>query len=184
MLDQACAQAAAWIAAGRELPRVAVNVSVRQFEQEDVLRLVRQTLLRHQLPPECLEIEVTESLFGHGDVMRGVLSSLRDVGVTISLDDFGTGYSSLGQLKSLPMDRLKIDRSFVADLTEDASSHAIVRTIITLARSLGLEVTAEGVETPAQKQALLALGAGEAQGWLFHRAMPGADLTRLLPLVE
>ena len=180
VLDRACAQAAAWVAAGVGLPRVAVNVSVRQFEQEDVLHLVKQSLQRHGLTPDRLEIEVTESLFANGEAMRKVLGGLRDLGVTISLDDFGTGFSSLGQLKSLPIDRLKVDRSFVADLSDDASSHAIVRTIVTLAASLGLDITAEGVETAAQCQTLQDLGVHEAQGWLFHRAMPGRQMTQLL----
>lgn len=180
VLDRACAQAAAWLYAGQGLQRVAVNVSVRQFEQEDVLRLVKHSLRRYGLPPERLEIEVTESLFGNGEAMRRVLSSLRDLGVRVSLDDFGTGFSSLGQLKSLPMDRLKIDRSFVADLTRDASSRAIVHTIVTLAQSLGLEVTAEGVETHAQRETLLELGVQEAQGWLFHRALSAEQMLALL----
>jgi len=180
VLDQACAQAAAWQYAGQGLMRVAVNISVRQFEQEDVLHLVRTTLQRHGLAPERLEVEVTESLFGNGAAMRRVLSSLRDLGVRVSLDDFGTGFSSLGQLKSLPMDRLKIDRSFVSDLPHDASSRAIVQTIITLALSLGLDITAEGVETEEQRRALLALGVTEAQGWLFHRAMAVEQMQALL----
>jgi len=180
VLDQACAQAAAWLYAGQGLGRVAVNISVRQFEQDDVLRLVRAALQRHGLPPERLEIEVTESLFGNGVAMRRVLSSLRDLGVRVSLDDFGTGFSSLGQLKNLPMDRLKIDRSFVSDLPHDDSSRAIVHTIITLAQSLGLDITAEGVETLEQQQALLALGAREAQGWLYHRALSTEQMQALL----
>jgi diguanylate cyclase (GGDEF)-like protein len=180
VMDQVCAQAAAWLQAGHGLQRVAVNVSVRQFEQEDVLRLVKTCLRRHGLPPERLEVEVTESLFGNGESMRRVLSDLRELGVAVSLDDFGTGFSSLGQLKSLPMDRLKIDRSFVADLSQDSSSRAIVRTIITLAQSLGLEITAEGVETQEQREALLELGAHEAQGWLFYRAQTTAQMTELL----
>ncbi len=127
---------------------------------------------------------MTESLFGNGEAMGKVLSSLRDLGVAVSLDDFGTGYSSLGQLRSLPMDRLKVDRSFVSDLSANlgsgAGSHAIVRTIITLAQNLGLEITAEGVETDAQRRTLMDLGVREAQGWLFHRAMPAEQFTRLL----
>ncbi len=115
-------------------------------------------------------------------------SSLLDLGVAVSLDDFGTGYSSLGQLWSLPMDRLKVDRSFVADLNAnlgagsggDAGVRAIVRTIITLARSLGLQITAEGVETAEQRSTLLELGVSEAQGWLFHRARPAAQLSAML----
>ena len=149
-----------------------------------MLHLVRTTLQRHGLAPERLEVEVTESLFGNGAAMRRVLSSLRDLGVRVSLDDFGTGFSSLGQLKSLPMDRLKIDRSFVSDLPHDASSRAIVQTIVTLAQSLGLDITAEGVETEEQRQALLALGVTEAQGWLFHPAVPVEQMQALLLNLE
>jgi diguanylate cyclase (GGDEF)-like protein/PAS domain S-box-containing protein len=179
VLDQACAQAAAW---GRLSPgfRVAVNVSVRQFEQDDVVGLVRAGLQRHALDPSCLEIEVTESLFANTLALRHVLDELRDLGVGIALDDFGTGYSSLGQLKTLPLDRLKIDRSFVADLALDSDSHAIVQTIVTLAHCLKLALTAEGVENEAQRELLLALGTDDAQGWLFHRAMPAEQLQQLL----
>ncbi|MCX2860493.1 EAL domain-containing protein [Paucibacter sp. PLA-PC-4] len=179
VLDQACAQAAVWARLWPEL-RVAVNVSVRQFEQDDVPALVRDALQRHRLDPGCLEIEVTESLFGNTLALRHMLVELRALGVHIALDDFGTGYSSLGQLKTLPLDRLKIDRCFVADLTPDSDSHAIVQTIVTLAHSLKLALTAEGVENEVQRQILLGLGAGDAQGWLFHRAMPADQFAALL----
>ncbi len=179
VLDQACAQAAAWQTLQPGL-RLAVNVSVRQFEQDDVPALVRDALQRHRLDPGCLEIEVTESLFGNTLALRHMLVELRALGVHIALDDFGTGYSSLGQLKTLPLDRLKIDRCFVADLTPDSDSHAIVQTIVTLAHSLKLALTAEGVENEVQRQILLDLGAGDAQGWLFHRAMPADQFEALL----
>ena len=180
VLEQACAQAAAWHAAGLGELRVAVNVSVRQFEQADVVELVGGLLARHALPPGCLEVEVTESLFANAMALRHLLDGLRALGVRVALDDFGTGYSSLAQLRTLPLDRLKIDRSFVADLERDDNSRAIVQTIITLARSLRLALTAEGVETEAQRRWLLAMGAGEAQGWLFHRALPAERLEALL----
>ncbi|HEX2010822.1 MAG TPA: EAL domain-containing protein, partial [Roseateles sp.] len=181
VLDQACAQAAAWT---RQCPafHLAVNVSVRQFEQDDIPGRVRTALARHGLAPQCLEIEVTESLFGNAQALRPMLDELRAMGVRISLDDFGTGYSSLGQLKTLPLDRLKIDRSFVSELDSGGPGLAIVQTIVTLARSLGLALTAEGVETEAQRHILLGLGARSAQGWLFHPAMPAPALEVLLPL--
>jgi diguanylate cyclase (GGDEF)-like protein/PAS domain S-box-containing protein len=179
VLERACAQAAVWTRLRPDF-RVAVNVSIRQFEQDDIPGRVREALARHGLAPHCLEVEVTESLFGGGDALRAMLESLRALGVRIALDDFGTGYSSLGQLKTLPLDRLKIDRSFVADLDAGGPGRAIVQTVITLAQSLGLALTAEGVETEAQRQALLALGARGAQGWLFHPAMPAAALEALL----
>jgi diguanylate cyclase (GGDEF)-like protein len=180
VLDRACAQAALWVQRQPDF-RVAVNVSVRQFEQDDVPRRVRTALARHGLPPGCLEVEVTESLFGQAVALRSMLEELRALGVRIALDDFGTGYSSLGQLRSLPLDRLKIDRSFVADLEGGGGGQAIAQTIVTLAQSLGLAVTAEGVENEAQRRILLALGAREAQGWLFHAPQGAAALEALLP---
>ncbi len=180
VLDRACAQAALWVQRQPDF-RVAVNVSVRQFEQDDVPGRVRTALARHGLPPGCLEVEVTESLFGQAVALRSMLEELRALGVRIALDDFGTGYSSLGQLRSLPLDRLKIDRSFVADLEGGGGGQAIAQTIVTLAQSLGLAVTAEGVETEAQRRILLDLGARDAQGWLFHAALSATALEGLLP---
>jgi diguanylate cyclase (GGDEF)-like protein/PAS domain S-box-containing protein len=180
VMEQACAQAAAWRAQGLGLVRVAVNVSVRQFEQDDVLGLVRHCLQRHALPPQCLELELTESLFAQSATLRGSLQALRDLGVRLALDDFGTGFSSLGQIVSLPIDRIKIDRSFVIELVDSHHSRAVVKSIIMLAQTLGMEITVEGVETLAQRDVLLALGAVEAQGWLYHRAMPAEELLRLL----
>ncbi|MDT9000012.1 EAL domain-containing protein [Paucibacter sp. APW11] len=180
VLEQACGQLAEWRAAGLLLPRIAVNVSVRQFEQQDLLGQVRELLRRHALPPDCLELEVTESLFAQAAQLRGVLQQLRALGVRIALDDFGTGFSSLGQLTALPLDRLKIDRSFVAELGHSNDAAAVVLAVVTLARSLGLAVIAEGVETEAQREHLRELGVEEAQGWLYHRALSAAAITALL----
>lgn len=180
VLEQACAQMARWRSEGLILPRMAVNVSVRQLEEDELLKRVRALLLRYGLPARCLELEVTESLFARGSSLRGCLQGLRELGVGIALDDFGTGFSSLGQLSLLPLDRLKIDRSFVSQLGEPGQARAVVRTVLTLANSLGLASTAEGVETEAQREELLALGARHAQGWLFHKAMEADALASLL----
>jgi len=145
-----------------------------------VLGLVRHCLQRHALPAQCLELELTESLFAQSATLRGSLQALRDLGVRLALDDFGTGFSSLGQIVSLPIDRIKIDRSFVIELVDSHHSRAVVKSIIMLAQTLGMEITVEGVETLEQHDVLIALGAVEAQGWLYHRAMPAEELLRLL----
>ncbi len=195
VLDEAVAQAAAWRRAGLPALRVAVNVSVRQFEQDDVPALVAASLRRHGLPPDCLELELTESLIAQAVTTGAALQQLRGLGVRLALDDFGTGFSSLAQLTALPMDRLKIDRSFLQALmpagpdqlpgpTDDpaasGSAQAVVRSIVALARGLRLGITAEGVETVAQRDWLLSLGDMDAQGWLFHRPLPAAQMAALL----
>jgi len=133
------------------------------------------------LSPERLELELTEGcLMEDAKAARATLEALRAHGVSIAIDDFGTGYSSLAYLKHFPIQRLKIDRSFVGDLPDDASDAAIARAIVHLAHSLHLETVAEGVETPAQRDFLAALGCETAQGWLWARALtPGAFAQRL-----
>ncbi|MBC7983743.1 MAG: EAL domain-containing protein, partial [Candidatus Obscuribacterales bacterium] len=154
VLDQACSYAAHLARSGRKL-RVAVNVSALQLQRTAIAEQVSRALQRHQLDPELLEIEVTESiLIDKPDLARRALELLKVQNIRIALDDFGTGYSSLSYLRTLPFDYLKIDRSFVADLSNDNGSAAIVSTILTLARGLRLHTIAEGVETDAQRQAL------------------------------
>ena len=180
VLDRACEQAAAWRRAGLGLARVAVNFSVRQFERDDVPALVAQALHRHGLPPSTLELELTESLFADGPEMRHALERLRGLGVGLALDDFGTGFSSLAQLARLSIDRLKIDRSFVNALGQPSQGQAVAVAIVRLAQSLGLELTAEGVETEQQREILLSMGAMDAQGWLFYRALETDMMQALL----
>ena len=123
--------------------------------------------------PQRLKLELTESLLADGiEVTTAKMGNLQAMGVELSLDDFGMGYSSLSYLKRLPLNQLKIDREFVKDLLTDANDAAIARTIIGLAQSLQLDVVAEGVETEAQREALLQMGCTRAQGWLFAKAMP------------
>ncbi|MDT8265070.1 GGDEF domain-containing phosphodiesterase, partial [Roseomonas sp. DSM 102946] len=161
VLRTACAEAACW---GRPL-RLAVNVSPVQVQQGDLVAVVHRALRSSGLPPERLELEVTEGLLLR-DVgqVQATLSALRGMGVGITLDDFGTGYSSLMTLRAFPFGRLKLDRGFIATMAEDATSAAIVRGTLALARSLGLPVTAEGVETEEQARALRAEGCEEIQG--------------------
>jgi EAL domain-containing protein (putative c-di-GMP-specific phosphodiesterase class I) len=173
VLDAACAQQRRWRDAGVAVPRVAVNVSALQLADAGFAADVMATLQRHGLSPGDLEIELTESLFaGDTDEVTARLQPLRDAGVLVALDDFGTGFSSLSSLYRLPVDVLKIDRSFVIDLGTRESADAVARSIVALARALGKHVVAEGVETDDQLQHLLALGCDEFQGYLFARPLP------------
>jgi predicted signal transduction protein with EAL and GGDEF domain len=176
VLAEAVRQATRWITEhGRPL-RMSVNLSPRQLLDDDVPGFVREVLDDTGFPPGLLLLEVTEGVFVR-DVERVVaeLGRLRALGVRIAIDDFGTGYSSLSYLRRLPADLLKIDRSFVTDLAGGGSSRTLVSSIIELARTLGLEVVAEGVETESQRRVLQDLGCGLAQGYLFAPPRPAAD---------
>jgi diguanylate cyclase (GGDEF)-like protein/PAS domain S-box-containing protein len=172
VMEEAIRQAAEWQAAGLELP-VAVNVSAMQFHQQTFVAGVADALARHQLPGRLLELELTESILitDIDEVMRR-LNALFALGVQLSIDDFGTGFSSLSYLKRFPISRLKIDRSFVADVPGNCEDEAIVVAIVQLGKALRLAVTAEGVETEAQRAFLSEQGCGEAQGYLFSRPLP------------
>ncbi len=178
VLETACDQLASW--ALREETRhltVSVNVSVRQFRQPEFVELVMMTINNLGVNASKLKLELTESLLATGmDVTIAKMGMLKDIGVTLSIDDFGIGYSSLSHLKHLPIDQLKIDRTFVRDILTDPNDAAIARTIIGLAQSLGLDVMAEGVETEAQRALLDRFGCGCYQGHLFCKALPIDEL--------
>ena len=178
VLESTLAQLGEWWRAGLCVP-VAVNVSALQFHQSDFVESVAEGLRRHGLPGEALELELTESILiaDVEDAMRR-LTALSALGVRLAIDDFGTGYSSLSYLKRFPIARIKIDRSFIADLPGSAESEAIVVAIIQMGRALRLSVTAEGVETEAQRELLLAAGCHELQGWLMAAAMPPDEFFR------
>ena len=181
VLDAACRQQRQWRDAGVPVPRVSVNVSALQLADEGFAEQVMAVLQRHGLQPTDLELELTESLFaGDTDAVTARLSPLRAAGVQVALDDFGTGFSSLSSLYRLPVDVLKIDRSFVIDLGRRASADAVARSIVALARALGKHVVAEGVETDEQLQHLVALGCDELQGYLFSRPLPAGQLAAWL----
>ena len=174
VLETACAQLKEW--QRDELTRnliLSVNISAKQFIQADFVAQIREILQRHAIAPELLELELTESmLLENIEETIAVMDTLRAVGIRFSLDDFGTGYSSLQYLKRLPLDQLKIDQSFVRDISIDNSDKAIVSTIIAMAQSFDLEVIAEGVETMEQRQLLLNKGCTHFQGYLFSEPLP------------
>jgi diguanylate cyclase (GGDEF)-like protein/PAS domain S-box-containing protein len=171
VLEAAVRQAARWRDAGFALP-VSVNVSALQFQQADFIERVQAVLREHRLDGDLLELELTESILVHeADTVLARLSQLSQLGVRLAIDDFGTGYSSLAYLKRFPIDRLKIDRSFVKGLPDGDSDGAIVRAIVQLAQALSMTVIAEGVETEPQRAFLLSLGCDEFQGFLFAPAL-------------
>src|SRR5574341_1283935 len=179
VLFAACLQANAWRTTGFENANISVNLSVRQFEQKNLTDVIEQTLRTTGLPPQNLELEITES-----SVMRkpleaiAVLQKLKTMGMRISIDDFGTGYSSLSYLRRLPIDSLKIDRSFIMHATTNPADAAIVRGVIALAHSLKLKVVAEGVETEEQFEFLRSVDSDEVQGYLFSRPLPAEEVVK------
>jgi diguanylate cyclase (GGDEF)-like protein/PAS domain S-box-containing protein len=181
VMRTACARNKAWQDAGLPRLRVAVNLSARQFGAPGLVESIEQVLADTALAPDCLEIELTESLF-MSDVTPAVdlLHRMKALGVNLSIDDFGTGYSSLSYLSRFPIDVLKIDRSFVADITDDANDAAIVTSIIALAHNLKLSVIAEGVETAAQLDYLRKHGCDEMQGYYFSKPLPADEFEQLL----
>ncbi|HZU40015.1 MAG TPA: EAL domain-containing protein [Solirubrobacteraceae bacterium] len=176
VLRGACAQLVDWRERGVPVPRVAVNVSVHQLHHGSFPDTVRRALAESGLPASALELEITESALMDLARAAGVLEELKRIGVTIAIDDFGTGYSSLGRLRRLPIDLLKIDRSFVADADRDSDAAALARSIVGLAHNLGLAVLAEGVERPEQLQLLRQQGCDYVAGWLWTPARPAAEL--------
>jgi EAL domain-containing protein (putative c-di-GMP-specific phosphodiesterase class I) len=181
VLREACLQNKAWQAAGLGRLRVAVNLSARQFGAEHLIEDLRAVLDETGLAPACLEIELTESLFlSDADQAVELLHSMKALGVNLSIDDFGTGYSSLSYLSRFPIDVLKIDRSFVNDVTRNAGDAAIVASIIALAHNLKLAVIAEGVETIGQLDYLKRHGCDEMQGYYFSRPLAPEAFEKLL----
>jgi diguanylate cyclase (GGDEF)-like protein/PAS domain S-box-containing protein len=180
VLHTACADAASWQRAGRAI-RVAVNLSPTQFKNQNLVNSVRAALDGSGLAPALLELEITEgAIMEDGGATLATLTRLREAGVKIALDDFGTGYSSMSYLKRMPLDNLKVDRRFVSGLPADRENHAIVRAILAMAKSLGFNVTAEGVETREQMQALTELACDTLQGFYFSHPVPAAAIAVVL----
>ncbi len=181
VLRESCHQIMKVRSAGHLELGLAVNLSPRQFRQPDLVKVVAEILEETRLPPAALKLEITESsLMNNVTDVISTLQQLVALGVNLSIDDFGTGYSSLAYLKDFPVHTLKIDRSFVRDLGHDSRCEGIVRTIIALAKTLGLSALAEGVETQYQQNQLTELGCEYFQGFYFHRPMPLAQLSSVL----
>jgi EAL domain-containing protein (putative c-di-GMP-specific phosphodiesterase class I) len=181
VLRTAISTAARWNRGAWPHARVAINVSPRHFLDYRFVSRLEELLRDYQLPAECLEIELTESVMQTGPQTIKTLDHLRSLGIAIALDDFGTGYSSLASLQQLPLTRVKLDRSLIAGIDDNARSASIARATIALCRGLGLDVTAEGVERIEQLAILLPHRTISLQGYLFSRPVPAAEL---LPLIE
>jgi EAL domain-containing protein (putative c-di-GMP-specific phosphodiesterase class I) len=183
VLREVCRQSEEWRSRGLDVPRIAINVSPLQFMRMDFSRQVRQAVLESGVPPDNLEIEMTETT-----VMRNLedlarqMRDLADLGVHFSVDDFGTGYSSLQHLHQLPIERLKVDRSFVDRVCESNGTRALVEAILSLAHSLGLQVVAEGVEREEQAEALAGMRCDMMQGYLFAPPQRAEDIPALIRL--
>ncbi|ALN18307.1 diguanylate cyclase/phosphodiesterase [Ectopseudomonas mendocina] len=181
ILDQTCRQLREWHDQGFSDLRMAINLSTVQLHHSELPRVVNNLMQVYRLPPKSLELEVTETgLMEDISTAAQHLLSLRRSGALIAIDDFGTGYSSLSYLKSLPLDKIKIDKSFVQDLLEDEDDATIVRAIIQLGKSLGMQVIAEGVETAEQEAYIIAQGCHEGQGYLYSKPLPARELTLFL----
>ncbi|QIN78152.1 EAL domain-containing protein [Rubrobacter marinus] len=184
VLGEACRRAVEWqgLRPSRP-PGISVNLSVRQLRQEDLVERVARVIEGSGLPPEVLSLEITEGLMlENEESILAKLQGLKALGLGLEIDDFGTGYSSLSYLKRLPVEVLKIDRSFVEDLTENPEARKVVRSIVDLARALNLSTVAEGIETRAQLETLKALGCELGQGYLFSRPVPAEEIPPLLTL--
>ena len=185
VLDQACRQLREWHDQGFLDLRMAVNLSTVQLHHAELPRVVNNLLQIYRLPPRSLELEVTETgLMEDISTAAQHLLSLRRSGALIAIDDFGTGYSSLSYLKSLPLDKIKIDKSFVQDLIDDDDDATIVRAIIQLGKSLGMQVIAEGVETAAQEAYIISEGCHEGQGYFYSKPLPARELLAYLKQAE
>ncbi len=181
VLKSACEQMMVWRKKGLGLKRIAVNLSGKQIQLKDLHKQVERVLFETGLPSGSLELEITEGfVMQHPEQSIAVLHSIRNLGVELSIDDFGTGHSSLNYLKRLPINRLKIDQTFVSDIGTEMEGEAITRAVIAMGRSLNLQITAEGVETPEQHEYLEAHGCHEAQGYLFSRPLSAQKMLELL----
>ncbi|MGG4451304.1 bifunctional diguanylate cyclase/phosphodiesterase [Brevibacillus porteri] len=171
ILKQACKQNKFWHDQGYTL-KVSVNLSARQIYQKDLVEMIKDILRETDLSPDWLELEITESIFVKMEEATAVLQQIRDIGIQISIDDFGTGYSSFSYIKSLPVDTIKIDASFIRDIHHNQESQAIVKAIVTIAQSLNMNVIAEGIELHDQVAALKENGCDHGQGYLFSKPLP------------
>jgi EAL domain-containing protein (putative c-di-GMP-specific phosphodiesterase class I) len=181
VLQRTCLQYQRWRDQGQALLRMSVNLSSRQFKQDNFIKRIRTIIDETCIDPTLLELELTESLLiTDFDEVNHILHQLKEMGMLLAIDDFGTGYSSLSYLKRFPIDKLKIDQSFVRDVPNNKEDMSIIKAIIALARSLRLSVIAEGVETKSQQIFLKSLKCDEIQGYLIGRPMPEQEFIQML----
>jgi len=181
VLRHACQQAKQWLDAGIEFGQIAVNVAGPQILQSNLVDTVASALNESGLPAEHLLLEITETfIMDRARPAIQLLLSLRKMGVSLAIDDFGTGYSSLAYLKQLPVNKLKIDKSFINDLPDDDNDAAITRAMIALGDSLLFSIIAEGVETEAQREFLLREGCEQVQGYLYSKPVPADELVQFI----
>jgi len=174
--EAACSQMSNWLKKGYQLPNLSINISVHQFRRGRVLTMMKRLLEIYQLPAKAITLEITESTLAEDE--QAMLENLKNLGLSISIDDFGTGYSSLARLKNYPIDELKIDRSFVDNITEQGQDRVIAQTIIAMSKTLGYSVVAEGVETKKQLETLRDLGCDIIQGYFISKPLPAKELTK------
>ena len=181
VLQEACQQNFLWRKMGYSSLNIAVNLSIRQFQQHDLVATVREVLAATKLDPTALEIEITETVtIQNGNTAKNILNQLQNLGISLAMDDFGTGYSSLSYLKQFDFQTIKIDRSFVRDALEDREDEAIIRAILGLGEALGIKVVGEGIETPELKEFLQSLSCRYMQGYYFSRPLLAEGATKLL----
>jgi EAL domain-containing protein (putative c-di-GMP-specific phosphodiesterase class I) len=181
VLKESFEQYAKWLAMGYDPKRLAINISPVQLLQKNFPKLLQSHMMRHAIEPHRIEVEITETtVMSYSQESQEVLEQLHQLGVSIAIDDFGTGYSSLSHLRQLPLSALKIDRSFVKDITTDASAATIVKTVIALAKNLGFGVVAEGVEAKSQLAFLKQHGCLYAQGYYFSQPMDAEKMSMFL----
>ena len=181
VLKTACEQNKKWQNMGFPALRIAVNVAGKQFQQHNFVSVVMDILKQCNLDPKYLELEVTENFIVQNDeTIVNNIKELKQAGVSIALDDFGTGYSSISHLKKIPVDRIKIDKSYIQNINDNNDDAAIVKAIIVLAKALNLQVLAEGVETLKQLQMLMFNECKEVQGFYFSKPLPAAEVEKLL----
>jgi EAL domain-containing protein (putative c-di-GMP-specific phosphodiesterase class I) len=185
VLQQVCRQLGQWAGTSLDVIKVSINLSARQFLNPGAVQQIREALDANQVSPLNLEIELTETTVIQ-DTPRTllILQLLREMGITIAIDDFGTGYSGLSYLKTLPFDRLKIDREFIQNVDQTVTSMAICKSLIELASGLGIEVLAEGAETAAEVGMMRSLGCGLYQGYHFARPLPPEKFLEAVQIIE
>lgn len=181
VLHEACTQYVSWEENGIHVPQLSVNVSAKQFHAQDFVDRIHGVLAATGMDPACLNLEITESVvLGHAEDTISKMAELKTLGISFAIDDFGAGYSSLSYLKRLPADELKIDRSFIQDIPKDGDNMAIVEAVIAMARHMGFNVTAEGVESRQQLEFLQAQGCHFFQGYLASKPLPVTYLERYI----